>query len=210
MGRKLISYLSQMNEFDRFFGRGLELETPRVLLRKMKAEDLEEFKELITDENTWKYFSKDLSQPAEMESWINEALHSYDQKTRVPFTIIEIDTGRICGTTSYGNISFYDKRIEIGWTWLGNEFIGSSINRHAKFSLLSFAFEAMGMERVEIKTDNLNERAKAALIKVGMKPEGVLRSHMQMHSDRRRDSIYFGMIREEWEERKMSFFSDLM
>lgn len=68
----------------------------------------------------------------------------------------------------------------------------------------------MKMERVEIKTDNLNERAKAALIKVGMKPEGVLRSHMQMHSDRRRDSIYFGMIREEWEERKMNFFSDLM
>jgi RimJ/RimL family protein N-acetyltransferase len=77
-----------MNEFDRFFGGGLELETPRVLLRKMKAEDLEHFKALSTDENTWKYFSKDLSHPSEMEAWINEAIQGYDQKTRVPYFLL--------------------------------------------------------------------------------------------------------------------------
>lgn len=199
-----------MNSFDRFFSGNLELETPRVLLRRLKAEDLPALRALSTDETTWKYFTRDLSQPGEMEAWIEEALQLYGEKARMPFVIIEKDSGNICGTTSYGNISFYDKRIEIGWTWLGNDYIGSSINRHAKFCLISFAFEAMGMMRVEIKTDNLNERAKAALIKVGMKPEGVLRSHMQMHSNRRRDTIYFGMIREEWEERKINFFADLL
>jgi RimJ/RimL family protein N-acetyltransferase len=67
----------------------------------------------------------------------------------------------------------------------------------------------MKMERVEIKTDFLNERAKAALLKIGMKPEGVLRSHMQMHSNRRRDTIYFSIIKNEWQERKEHFFADL-
>jgi RimJ/RimL family protein N-acetyltransferase len=84
------------------------------------------------------------------------------------------------------------------------------VNRQAKFALLCFAFEVMKMERVEIKTDNLNERSKAALLKVGMKPEGILRSHMLMHGNRRRDTIYFSIIRSEWEERKMSFFPEMI
>jgi RimJ/RimL family protein N-acetyltransferase len=48
---------------------------------------------------------------------------------------------------------------------------------------------------VEIKTDNLNERSKTALKKIGAKEEGVLRSHMLMHDNRRRDSIYFSISR---------------
>ena len=144
-----------------------------------------------------------------MQQWIEEALMERSQQKRMPFTIIDKDTKTICGSTSYGNISFFDKRIEIGWTWIGTEYMGTGINHHAKFALLSFAFEALKMERVEIKTDNLNERAKTALIKIGMKPEGVLRSHMQMHSNRRRDSVYYGMLKGEWETVKSLFFADL-
>lgn len=199
-----------MNEFKSFFPETLELVTPRVRLRKLRSEDLEAFNKLAADPSIWRYFSVDLSDPASMENWVRLALKEYDEGTKMPFTIIEADSGEICGSTSFGNISFYDRRLEIGWTWIGTQFQGSKVNKHAKFALLSYAFEVMEMKRVEIKTDVLNERAKAALIKVGMKPEGVLRSHMQMHSNRRRDSIYFGMIREEWEERKAGFFGDMV
>jgi len=68
----------------------------------------------------------------------------------------------------------------------------------------------MKLERVEVKTDNLNERAKAALLKIGMRPEGILRSHMQMHSNRRRDTIYFSILKDEWEEVKTLFFGSLI
>jgi RimJ/RimL family protein N-acetyltransferase len=133
-----------------------------------------------------------------------------DTGKRAPYAILDKDTKNICGSTSYGNISFYDKRIEIGWSWLGTEYMGTGINHHVKFALLSFAFEVMKMERVEIKTDNLNERAKTALLKIGMKPEGILRSHMQMHSNRRRDTIYYSIIKEEWEAVKSLFFADMI
>ena len=73
-----------------------------------------------------------------------------------------------------------------------------------------YSTESFWSERVEIKTDNLNERSKAALLKVGMIPEGVLRSHMQVHSNRRRDTLYFSIIRGEWEERKQHFFPDMI
>lgn len=88
--------------------------------------------------------------------------------------------------------------------------MGTGVNRHAKFALISYAFDVMEMERVEVKTDNLNERAKAALLKVGMIPEGILRSHMLMHSNRRRDTIYFSIIKKEWPERFDAFFSDML
>ncbi len=198
------------NLFAKFFPPAFMLETPRVILRPMKEDDHEVLLSLASDPEIFKYFTRDLSQPGELKAWIEEALRGKAEGTRMPFTIYDKDEKQVCGCTSYGNVSFYDKRIEIGWTWLAPQFIGKGVNKQAKFALISYAFEVMKMERVEIKTDLLNERSKAALIKVGMKPEGVLRSHMQMHSDRRRDTIYFSIIRSEWGERKQSFFAELM
>lgn len=198
------------NDFRKYFPETFTLETPRVILRSLKEEDTEAFVPLTRSHDLWKYFPNDLYEAQEVKTWTATALEQKSAFERVPFTVIDKDTRQICGSTSYLNLSFYDQRIEIGWSWLGEEFIGAGINRHAKFALLSYAFEVMRMERVEIKTDLLNERAKAALIKVGMKPEGVLRNHSLMHSGRRRDTLYFSIIREEWPERKQNFFADLM
>jgi RimJ/RimL family protein N-acetyltransferase len=197
-------------EFDKFFPPNFELETTRVLIRPMKADDVEAFLALSRSPDTWKYLYKDLGNEAELRQWVTDALREKDERKRMPFTITDKDTKEICGSTSYGNISFYDQRLEIGWSWLGPEYIGMGVNKHVKFALLSYAFEVMKMERVEAKTDVLSERAKAALLKVGMIPEGVLRSHTQMHSGRRRDTIYFSILKSEWPERKSSFFAEML
>jgi RimJ/RimL family protein N-acetyltransferase len=68
----------------------------------------------------------------------------------------------------------------------------------------------MHFERVEIKTDNLNDRAKVALRKIGAKEEGILRSHMLMQNSRRRDSVYYSILKNEWNGVKRSFFVDLL
>ena len=78
-----------------------------------------------------------------------------------------------------------------------------------KFVLLSYALDAMRFERVEFKTDNLNERAKKALVHIGAREEGVLRSHMLMPHGRRRDSIYYSILQDEWEDVKMLYFGDV-
>lgn len=197
-------------EFINYFPGSFTLETSRVLLRPMTIGDLEAFTALSAPPEIWKFFVKDLSAPGELNLWMAEALAARGEGTRVPFTVVDKDSGEICGSTSYGNISFYDRRLEIGWSWLGTSFMGTGLNKPAKFALLSYAFEVMKMERVEVKTDVLNERAKAALLKVGMIPEGILRSHTQMHSGRRRDTLYFSLLRHEWPERKQAFFSELL
>jgi RimJ/RimL family protein N-acetyltransferase len=198
------------SEYGSFFPSTFTLETHKVLLRLLQPEDFKQLLQLAQPKEIWDWFVKDMSDPDTLQKWIQELLQERVEQKRMPFTIISKDTYEICGCTSFLNISFYDKRLEIGSTWLGTSFMGTGINRHAKFALLTYAFEVLKMERVEIKTDNLNERSKAAILKTGMIPEGILRSHMQMHSNRRRDTIYFSLIKEEWEERKYKFFMDIL
>jgi len=187
----------------------LKLETDKVILRPLERPDTTFFARLANDASLWKYFTFLLNNSAELERWVDTALKEREEGKRIPFTIVEKTTGDVCGSTSFGSISYYDKRIEIGWSWLGKHYQGTGINFHAKFSMLSYAFDVLDWERVEIKTDNLNERAKQGLRKIGTKEEGVLRSHMQMPLNRRRDSIYFSILKSEWPSVKSSIFKDI-
>ena len=187
----------------------LKLETDKVVLRPLQQVDITSFARLANDASLWKYFTFLLNNSAELERWVDTAIKEREEGKRVPFTIVEKATGNVCGSTSLGSISYYDKRIEIGWSWLGKQYQGTGINFHAKFSMLSYSFDVLDWERVEIKTDNLNERAKQGLRKIGAKEEGVLRSHMQMPLNRRRDSIYFSILKDEWPAVKNSIFKDI-
>ena len=123
-------------------------------------------------------------------------------KKRLAFSIIDKQTNSLVGSTSIGNISERDKRVEIGWTWLGREFQGKGINDQAKYMLLKYCFEELHCERVEFKTDILNVPARNALKRIGAVEEGVLRSHTLMTNNRRRDTIYYSILRQEWENIK--------
>lgn len=187
----------------------LTLETDQVVLRPLLLQNITSFSHITKDRSLWKYFTFLLDDDKELQHWVEIAIQERKEGKRIPFTIIEKSTGKICGSTSFGSISYFDKRIEIGWSWLGKEFQGTGINFHAKFSLLNYAFEILDWERVEIKTDNLNERAKQGLRKIGAKEEGVLRSHMQMPLNRRRDSVYFSILKYEWPSLRDTIFNEL-
>lgn len=189
--------------------QNLKLETDKVLLRPLQQEDIPSFARIANEPSLWRYFTFLLNNPAELQRWVETALKEREEGKRIPFTIIEKATGEVCGSTSLGSISYYDKRIEIGWSWLGKHFQRTGINLHAKFCMLSYAFDVLDWERVEIKTDNLNERAKQGLRKIGAKEEGVLRSHMQMPLNRRRDSIYFSILKDEWPKIRNSIFKEI-
>ena len=135
----------------------LMLETDKVLLRPLQHLDIASFTTISNDASVWKYFTFLLDDPEQLQRWVEIALQEREERKRIPFTIIEKSTGDICGSTSYGSISMFDKRIEIGWSWLAKKYQGTGINFHAKFSLLSYAFEVLDFERVEIKTFRYKE-----------------------------------------------------
>lgn len=187
----------------------LALYTNKIILRPLAESDFSEFLSLAQDEEAWTYFTLNLADAASLKAWMNAAFREKELNTRRPFTIVDKGSGRIAGSTSFGNISFPDLRTEIGWSWLGSEFRGSGINRHCKYALMRYAFEELNFERVEFKTDFLNARARKGLQNIGGKEEGVLRSHMTMWNNRRRDSIYYSVLKAEWPVLKQTIFKDL-
>ena len=187
----------------------LTLETNKVLLRPIDESDFDLFLDLAHDEEMWMYFTLNLADKTDLQKWMDAAFADRNAGTRRPFTIVDKETRQIAGSSSMGNISYPDLRLEIGWSWLGKNFRGTDINRHAKYAMMRYAFDDLAFERVEFKTDVLNERAKQGLRKVGGKEEGVLRSHMTMWNNRRRDSIYFGVLKNEWPSLKQTIFKDI-
>ena len=90
--------------------------------------------------------------------------------------------------------------MEIGWTWLGRAWQRSAANTEAKLLMLTQAFEKWECVRVELKTDALNERSRAAILRVGAREEGILRQHLLTDTGRRRDSAYYSILDSEWPE----------
>jgi len=180
----------------------LELCSEKVLLRPLQMNDLKEFVHLSSDAGMWKYFTHDLSIEAELEQWVQAAFNQSKDGTRQAFTIVDLKTKRVAGSTSFGSFSQRDQRIEIGWTWLGKEFQGGGINSEIKYLMLQYCFETIDILRVELKTDVLNKAARRGVEKIGMVEEGILRSHTLVTHARRRDSIYYSLLRSEWDNVK--------
>lgn len=178
----------------------LILQTDKIILRPLISDDFNAFVKLTADESMWTWFTSDLSVKPELQSWIDTALNDIKNKTRLAFTVINKSNGNVIGSTSFGNISYHDKRIEIGWTWICKEYQGKGINNQMKYLMLEYIFETPAFERVEFKTDILNIPARKALLRIGAKEEGVLRSHTLMTHSRRRDTVYYSILRSEWND----------
>jgi N-acetyltransferase len=189
----------------------LILETDKVILRPLEENDYPAFLQLAKlDADMWYYFSYNLADEAQLTKWFAIAFADKKAETRRPFTIIDKASGKIAGSSSMGNISYHDLRFEIGWSWLGTAFRSTGVNRHAKFSMMNYAFEKLHFERVEFKTDVQNARARKGLQNVGGIEEGILRSHMTMWNNRRRTSIYYSVLKDEWPGLKQTIFADII
>jgi N-acetyltransferase len=136
---------------------------------------------------------------ADTRQWIAEALAAPGQ---LPFAIVATGKDKVVGSTRYLNIRPEHRSLEIGWTWLGQDWLRTDVNTEAKWLLLSHAFERLGCVRVEFKTDARNERSQAALQRIGATREGVMRKHMIVQGNFVRDSVYFSIVDSEWPQVK--------
>jgi RimJ/RimL family protein N-acetyltransferase len=150
------------------------------------------------DEELWRWSPVPMRTAEEMAGYVETALQEQERGVSLPFALLENATGRAIGSTRYGNIDRTHHRVEIGWTWVARDWQRTAINTEAKYLLLRHAFETLGCLRVELKTDSLNEKSRAAILRIGAKEEGIFRNHMITESGRIRHSVYFSIIESEW------------
>lgn len=182
------------------FSQDITLEDEQVLLRPLQLTDVDNLLEISLNEpETWKYSLVQANGKQNLINYIQLAVKARENKNQFAFIVFDKKSGKYAGSSRFYDINQDFKTLQLGFTWYGQQFRGTGLNKHCKFLLLQFAFEELGMERVEFRADNSNARSIAAMKSIGCKEEGVLRNHMPtFNSDLRRDTIILSILRSEW------------
>jgi N-acetyltransferase len=178
------------------------LEGNAVRLEPLSLDHLDALLEAAAHPEIWRYMPANCSTRDEMRTAIETALEWQRAGTALPFATVDPRSGKAVGSTRYMNIVPEHKRLEIGWTWISPAWQRSAINTEAKYLMIRNAFERLGCNRVELKTSALNAKSRAAILRIGAKEEGTLRSHMVNPDGSLRDTVYFSVIAPEWPEVK--------
>lgn len=173
-----------------------------VALEPLEARHAPELLEAAADGRLWELKVTVVPGPSSIDSYVAAALGAGSTGRAWPFVIRRRSDGKIVGSTRYWKIDRQHRKLEIGHTWISASVQRSAVNTECKLLLLSHAFEVLGCVRVQFTTDELNERSRAAIARLGAKQEGILRNERIMPDGRRRNSVRFSIIDSEWLEVK--------
>lgn len=152
----------------------------------------------ILDGELWRLHVTLVPHPADIDVFMENADQLEARGEGMAFATIDKSTRRIAGSTRFMNADTANRRIEIGYTFLGKTWQKTAINTEAKLLMLAHAFETLHLNRVELLTDYLNQASRQAILRLGAKEEGILRNHMVMPDGRVRDSVMYSIIKTEW------------
>lgn len=186
-------------DFQFKFNENYILETEMVRLEPLQLSHIPHLLTFsLNQPEIWKFSSIAAIGEANFKNYVQIALNQRERQIEYAFAVYDKRTNEYAGSTRFYDIQLANQTVQIGYTWYGEQFHGTGLNKHCKYLLLGFAFEKMNMERVEFRADNNNERSKAAMKSIGCKVDGVLRSNMLKLDGSRRDSIVLSILRDEW------------
>ncbi len=180
----------------------LVLEGQRVALHPLTPAHFDTLIPLAKDPKIWEYYGRNGADENVIRHFLQEGLDLKHKNQHYPFVIFNKDTGDIIGTTRLGELTPTHKTLEIGWTWYVPSVWGKGYNEECKLLLLSYSFEQLGVNRVQLKTAHFNKRSQRAIERIGATYEGTLRNHMITGDGSPRHTAVFSIIKEEWEDRK--------
>lgn len=175
------------------------LEGPRVRLEPLDLDrHFEGLAAIGLDPDLWRWTLSVVRTREDLRAYLETALREQAEGRSLPFATLDRASGQVAGCTRFGNIDRRNRRVEIGWTWVGRPFQRSHVNTEAKWLMMRHAFESLGCVRVELKTNVLNRRSRDAMLRIGCVEEGVLRRHAVNDDGVWRDTIYYSVLDSEW------------
>ena len=156
----------------------------------------------VEDGALWELPVTFVPHPQDLPQFIEFAESQFHAGKELAFAIIDQASDRIVGSTRFRCIETVHQRVEIGFTFLAKSWQRTHVNTEAKYLMLRHAFEHWRFNRVELLTDFLNLKSRAAIARLGATEEGILRSHMVMRDGRIRDSVLFSVVAQDWPDIK--------
>jgi len=173
-----------------------------VELRPLEKAHFAELDALAKEPRIWEFYTVNGGNTESLTKSLQGGLDDREKGKQYPFVIYHKADGKLIGSTRFIDIQPLHNKLEIGWTWLHPDYWASAVNFECKLLLLTFAFESLGVYRVQFKVDVLNMRSRKAVEKIGGIAEGILRNDMVRENGTKRNSVYFSIIESEWPETK--------
>ncbi|MCC9043996.1 GNAT family N-acetyltransferase [Myroides sp. M-43] len=178
------------------------LQGTTIDLVPLEEHHLEELYQASGDKELWKQVLSDCSDRDTFFTVYRMALEVRDNGMQYPFVIIDKQTKKLIGSTQFFEMHEADKKLEIGWTWITCDYWGSVVNLECKLLLLTYCFEVLKTNRVQLKTKDDNLRSRKAIEKIGGVFEGILRKDKIQKDGTTRNAAYYSILNDEWESAK--------
>lgn len=174
------------------------LQGPRILLRPLQYIDADALLHAAADGELWNLTVTVVPSASTIDSYLKKALDGRDAGTVMPFVIVLKDSGEVIGSTRFWKIDPLNRKLEIGSSWIAARWQKSFVNTEAKYLMLRHAFEVLDCVRVQFTTDENNQKSRNAILRLGAQQEGIVRHERIMPDGRKRNSVRFSIIDDEW------------
>ncbi|MFJ2281822.1 GNAT family N-acetyltransferase [Pseudomonas sp. NPDC087803] len=174
------------------------LQGPRILLRPLQYTDADALLQAAADGELWNLTVTVVPSASTIDSYLKKALDGRDAGTVMPFVIVLKDSGEVIGSTRFWKIDPLNRKLEIGSSWISARWQKSFVNTEAKYLMLRHAFEVLDCVRVQFTTDENNQKSRNAILRLGAQQEGIVRHERIMPDGRKRNSVRFSIIDDEW------------
>ncbi|POA47042.1 GNAT family N-acetyltransferase [Pseudomonas sp. MPR-ANC1] len=174
------------------------LQGQRIVLRPLQYSDADALVRASADGELWDLTVTVVPSASTVDSYLKKALDGRDAGTVLPFAITLKDNGEVIGSTRFWKIDPLNRKLEIGSSWISASWQKSFVNTEAKYLLLRHAFEELECVRVQFTTDENNQKSRQAILRLGAQQEGIVRHERIMPDGRKRNSVRFSIIDDEW------------
>lgn len=183
-----------------FFSSELILESDTILLRPLTMNDIDCIESISYSKELGEFGARVMNRN-NLIDYFNFCLDAKKAKELYPLIIVCKENTIPIGITMFGNISFQHKRLEIGWTWIGEKFQGTGVNANCKKILLDYCFNNLELRRVEFKIDINNLKSQKAIEKIGAVKEGLLRNYNIQSYGESKGTYVYSILKEEWKSK---------
>ncbi|AZV26289.1 GNAT family N-acetyltransferase [Pseudomonas syringae] len=175
-----------------------------IILRPLQYTDADALLHAAADGELWNLTVTVVPSATTVDAYLKKALDGREAGTVMPFVIVLKETGEVIGSTRFWKIDPLNRKLEIGSSWISARFQKTFVNTEAKYLMLRHAFEVLDCVRVQFTTDENNQKSRNAILRLGAQQEGIVRHERIMPDGRKRNSVRFSIIDDEWPQVRLN------
>jgi ribosomal-protein-alanine N-acetyltransferase len=156
-----------------------ELETRRLLLRKMSLDDAEDVFKFSKDPEVFRYVGGKVHQKIEdSRKFLNEISEKYEAREIIKWGIFHKKDRKLIGDCGFIKLEIKQFRAEVDYL-LSREYWNQGLTTEAVKEIIRFGFEQMRLNRIQAICEVANTASARVMEKAGMQYEGTLREYIQ-------------------------------